>query len=413
MKLSFPKTIMSVSMILIMSVMTNSALAGKPVIHGIISQGYLKSTEYNYLIPSKDGSFAMNEVMINISASVTDNLRVGAQIIGRNLGADGNENVVVDWAYGDYRFRDELGVRIGKVKTPHGLYNQTRDVDMVRNSILLPQSVYTESMRDVMNGFEGISAYGSVSMGDATSFEYDAFVGTVDAERTGFGANIVQDVIGNIYGSPLPMTGWTSETKTIYGGALRWNTPLEGLRAGATALAVDLYGQGSLFGPLGIFSPHLELDVKSWYVLSAEYTWEDLILSFEYNRVDSAMDVSDILVPTGLPAPAPPTTTIDVNLPDRRGGWYGQGTYRINDWFELGGYYSIYYPDYSNRDSDSINAKQTDIALTARFDVTDYWLIKVEGHAMDGTGDVDSALNPDPSGEENWTLFGVKSTFYF
>jgi len=153
----------------VLAAMAGSALAGQLVVHGIISQGYLNSTDYNYLIPSEAGSFSFNETLLNVGANVNDNIRVGAQVMARNLGHAGNENVVLDWAYGDYRFSDEFGVRVGKVKTPFGLYNQTRDVDMVRNSILLPQSVYTEVFRDVMNAFEGASIYGTLALGESAS----------------------------------------------------------------------------------------------------------------------------------------------------------------------------------------------------------------------------------------------------
>lgn len=393
----------------------NLAVAGQPVIHGIISQGYLKSTDYNYLIPSTDGSFAFNEVMLNVSASVTDNLRVGAQMIARNLGTDGNEDFVLDWAYGDYRFSDQFGLRVGKVKTPHGFYNQTRDVDMVRNSILLPQAVYTETMRDVMNGFEGLSIYGTFSTSETSSLEYDAFVGTVDVERTEFPVGIMlQPMFKGMWGSYLPMAGWQAEVETIYGGALRFNTPLEGFRVGASAFDAKMNGTGTFAAPLGFFNPEFKMHATPWYVLSAEYSTDRLVASFEFTRAFVDMELNGVLVPTGMPDPAPPAIAMDFAPEDRRGGWYGQATWQFNDWFQLGGYYSMFYPDYATRDGEGFSHMQGDLALTARFDITDYWLVKVEGHAMNGTGDVPDHINVGtPLTEENWTLFGVKSTFYF
>jgi len=390
-----------------------TAQAGQPVIHGIISQGFLKSTDYNYLIPSEQGSFAMNEVMLNVSTAVSNNLRVGAQITARNLGADGNEDMVLDWAYGDYRVRDELGLRIGKVKTPFGFYNQTRDVDMVRNSILLPQSVYTEIMRDVMNAFEGIDVYGTISLGESSSLEYDGFVGSVDVERTEFPVGIMlQPMFRQMWGSYLPMAGWKAETKTIYGGALRWNTPLEGLRTGATIFDGELTGSGSFSTPMGFMTPTFHMHASPWYVLSAEYTAEKLVAAFEFNRSFVDMELTDVLVPTGMAEPA--AMIMDFAPQDRRGGWYGQATWQFNDWFQFGSYYSQYYPDYQVRDGEGFDWKQTDLALTARFDLTDYWLVKVEGHAISGTGDVLQDLNQgNPMETENWSLFGVKSTFFF
>jgi hypothetical protein len=390
-----------------------SAQAAPPVIHGIISQGFLKSSDYSYLAETTDGTFAYSEVLLNVSARMGNRLRVGAQMMGRNLGADGNEDLVLDWAFGDYRVADQLGVRVGKIKTPHGLYNQTRDVDMVRNSILLPQVVYTEVMRDVMNGFEGASLYGTVALGSNTSLEYDAFYGTVDVERTRFPVDmVVTPLMTNVYTSPLPYFDWRAEVKRIYGGALRLNTPLEGLRLGASAFDAEMSASGVFASPFGAFRPEFHMQAQPWYVLSAEYTRDALTLSFEMTRAFIEMEMRGLVVPTGMADPA--FTTMDIPMEDRRGGWYGQVVYRLNDWCEVGGYYAQFYPDYGRRDLDGPQWQQRDIALSARFDITDYWLIKAEAHLMTGNGDVQARLNPDADFDvEDWNLFGVKSTFFF
>ncbi len=389
------------------------AFAGQPVVHGIISQGYMNSSDYSYLAPTEPGTFSYNEALLNVSAPVTDNIRVGAQLMARNLGHAGNENVVLDWAYGDYRFRDEFGLRVGKVKTPFGLYNQTRDVDMVRNSVLLPQSVYTELMRDVMNAFEGASAYGTLTLSDAASLEYDAFLGTVDVEGPNFPVDLMlQPMMAQMWGSFLPLSGWVSEGKDIYGGALRMNTPLEGLRLSGTIFHGAMDGVGTFAAPLGYFTPEFSMEANYWWVLSAEYTTEKLLAAFEFNRASVDMALRNALVPTGLADPA--TMVMDIPIKDQRGGWYGQATWQFNDWFQLGSYYSMYYPDYTVRDGDGFAWKQRDLAFTARFDLADYWLVKAEVHAMQGTGDVQESLNTgNPFTTENWSLFAVKSTFYF
>ena len=61
-------------------------------------------------------------------------------------------------------------------------------------------------------------------------------------------------------------------------------------------------------------------------------------------------------------------------------------------------------------------AKQHDFALTLRFDVNRYWLIKAEGHYMRGTAGLSSSLNGNqPLGAltPDWALFAVKTTAYF
>lgn len=117
-------------------------------IHGFISQGYLDSSDNNFQARTDASTFEFNEFGINFGKELTDKLRLGMQIFSKDIGPYGDNEVTLDWAYGDYRWKDWLGVRAGKIKTPHGLYNETRDVDILRNWIFLPQSVYPELTRD-------------------------------------------------------------------------------------------------------------------------------------------------------------------------------------------------------------------------------------------------------------------------
>ena len=59
---------------------------------------------------------------------------------------------------------DQLGFRAGRIKLPYGLYNQSRDVDMARTSVLLPQSVYSEVDRELLIAYEGVGLYGNVTI---------------------------------------------------------------------------------------------------------------------------------------------------------------------------------------------------------------------------------------------------------
>ncbi len=130
-------------------------------IRGFISQGYLISDQNDfYFAETEDGTFQFNEFGINFSAEPTDNLRLGLQLLSRDLGKFGNSEIELDWAFGDYRFRNWMGVRVGKMKRPVGLYNQSRDIDAVRTSILLPSSLYNEAFRNPTLATTGIGLYG-------------------------------------------------------------------------------------------------------------------------------------------------------------------------------------------------------------------------------------------------------------
>src|SRR5262249_34005020 len=133
-------------------------------VHAFASQGFLVTTEHDYLAKSKDGSFEMTEVGINFTKPLTNDLRAGMQLFSRKLGATGNYSAKFDWFYLDYRWRDWLGIRAGRVKVPFGLYNEINDVDAGRVAILLPQSVYPISNRDYLLAQSGGELYGRLDL---------------------------------------------------------------------------------------------------------------------------------------------------------------------------------------------------------------------------------------------------------
>jgi len=89
-------------------------------------------------------------------------------------------------------------------------------------------------------------------------------------------------------------------------------------------------------------------------------------------------------------------------------------SYRVTPWFTPGAYFSIYYP---NKDQKAGRAAfQHDLALSTRFDITQNWLVKLEGHWMKGTAVLDSSLNDGKALadlDKNWAAFLVKTTAYF
>jgi len=124
---------------------------GDVQIGGFVSQGYFQTDHNNYLADNKRGSFEFNEMGINFQTHPADKVMVGLQLSARDLGDVGNDEIEVSWAFGEYSWREWLGLRAGILKVPFGFYNETRDYDILRTSIFLPGSVYNEWMRDGIN----------------------------------------------------------------------------------------------------------------------------------------------------------------------------------------------------------------------------------------------------------------------
>src|SRR5262245_60005465 len=152
--------------------------------HGFISQSFLQTSDNTYLaLKSEAGTFAYTEEALNVMATPIPKLRVGVQLVGRDLGPQGNHKVTADWALADYRFRDEIGIRAGKIKLPIGLYKAVFDADMARPEALQPDSISPQSQRDFRNTFEGGELYGTLPLGGAGYLDYNGWVGTIDLDE--------------------------------------------------------------------------------------------------------------------------------------------------------------------------------------------------------------------------------------
>lgn len=365
-------------------------------IHAFVSQGAIKTSENNYLADSERGSVELTEVGINFAKALTSNLRVGMQLFAHDLGPIGNYTPRFDWYYVDYRFFDWLGVRAGHTKIPFGLYNDTADIDAARVPILLPQSVYPSDHRDYLLAQTGGELYGNVPIGAAGELEYRGYGGTLDISTPEAPPGITVDDL---------------EVPYVYGGRLMWLTPLEGLTAAGSyqALRFDWNYQIApelipVFESIGLLpmgfggTLPVEFRVKLW-VASLEYQVGNLTLASEYSRwIGSFKSDAPKLLPSKV-----------VN--ER---YYAMASYRVAPWFTPGVYYSGYYPNKDERHGRA--AYQHDIALSTRFDINQYWLLKLEGHWMIGTAALDPALNdgtPNQELDKNWAAFLLKTTAYF
>lgn len=367
-------------------------------VHGFVSQGFLWTTDNNYLARSTKGSFEFTEVGINVTKPLTDKLRVGMQLFARDLGPIGNYSPKFDWFYIDYRFADWFGIRAGRVKVPFGLYNEINDVDSARTAVLLPQSLYPVTSRDVLLAQTGIELYGRAAIPHTGALEYRVYGGTIFLENT------------PQPGSPYEVTD--IRVPYLVGGRLMWEAPVDGLRAGGSVqwlrLETDYLADSDVLGPLqmaGVLPADFDgrgsatLPAMLW-VASLEYAAHDLLLAAEYSRWHLELESS-------VPELIPETSVLSERM-------YALASYRVNGWFQPGAYYSLLYSDVDDRKGR--DAYTRDAAATLRFDLNAYWLLKLEGHYMVGTAILNSRLNdgkPLDQLEREWGLFMVKTTAYY
>jgi hypothetical protein len=364
-------------------------------VHGFVSQGFIKTTDNNYLAESERGSFEFTEAGINVTKRLTDDLKLGVQLFTRDLGPVGNYDARFDWFYLDYRFYDWLGIRAGRTKLPFGLYNETSDIDAARVPVLLPQSLYPTTNRDYLLAQTGGELYGNIPLGPAGQLEYRLYGGTIffDAGDSG-------DQIGEV------------SVPYLAGGRLMWLTPVEGLQLGGSAQAlrldIDYVPPPEVLEPLEMagelpadFSGTVHASIPAVLAVgSIEYAAYDFLVAAEYSRWFLSLE-SD--VPAALP---------EAHVTSERG--YVMTSYRLASWFTPGVYYSVLFRDVNDRHGR--DAYQHDVALTLRYDINPYWLVKVEGHYMRGTAILDPVLNdatPRDELTQDWGVFLAKTSAFF
>lgn len=369
---------------------------------GFVSQGYLVNTGSNdYLGNTSDGTFDFREWAANASYSF-GKWRIGAQVFGQRLGVYGGDRPKLDWASIDYQPAQWFGVRAGRIKMPRGLYNEALDLDSVRPFVLLPQSVYDARLRDFNAAFNGGMIYGNVELHRFGSLDYKAFLGDIPMS-TSSGAN---DYFNN--DAPFPNTAIGMDT--VRGGSLFWNTPTSGLRVGYSYNVFVNMNSDRLVttGPsttLAMFKngPHYER-----HLLSVEYTMGDWVFAAEAGRERAHYNIGII----GSPA-------VIAVFKFQSDSAYLSATRRINRWLEMGTYVS-HSKDRQYSVAGTVfpipDLKQDDYALSAKFDLTEHLIFKLEGHYMHGSGKIFSTpTHPQPvtARDNSWEMLAAKVTYSF
>jgi hypothetical protein len=342
----------------------------KVQVHSFGSQGFAYSNDNSYLtMNTTKGSFNFDDLGVNVSTQITDKFRVGVQGYTRRLGELSKGQVTLDWAVADYRFKPWFGVRGGKVKTALGLYNDLQDVDSLSTWALLPQSMYPIDLRGSTIAHYGGDLYGRVRLGKYGKADYTAYGGVLPNDPH-------QGFLYALHSAFLEKTAYVGP---IAGGDLKWTTPLKGFLAGASFM--EQHPKGSGFGVGGFTGgkpftwESKKRQISQFYV---QYLFKGLHVDGEYHR-----DYRDL----GLTIPA---MNLNSDIQWNARSWYISGAYRLSHLIEVGSYYSFFTPD-QNVDTSLPGNHIYDKVVTARFDPKSYWTIKVEGHFIDGYGQLDSA----------------------
>jgi len=355
--------------------------------HGFVSFGYLKSWGNNWLGETLDGTDEFYEAAGNVIARPLDHLRLGAQVFVRDLGAYGNGKVELDWAYADWRVSDAIGVQVGRVKMPFGLFCESLDVDAGRTSVFLP-ILYPTRAREILLSTDGAKLYGSSS-----AVDWALYAGQRQLQNDGDFASYFA------YRLNLASVQ-TIEADSVVGGMLHWYTPVAGLAARVSfARLDDLDLTGTTVGNTATVALH----IPYWWagMFSLIYERGPFTICSEYQRYHA----QNLLTIT--PNAPGPVTRVDETV--RADGVYLSCTWQCRPWLSWYGAVEGAWSDPTDRHGDEYVQS---LIAAVNLQPMDHWSLKAEFRFSHGTFGVDPQLNPDGI-DDDWQVLALKTTVDF
>ncbi|MCK5120648.1 MAG: hypothetical protein KAQ91_01625 [Methylococcales bacterium] len=363
-------------------------------IHGFLSQGFIHTSDNNLFGHSDDSiSTDFRELGLNGSWRVMPELQLALQVVWRDAGQTDEDDLRIDYGLANYSFYSSentlLGIKGGRVPTPAGLYNDTRDVASTRPNILLPQSIYFDRNRNL-----GLSADGGYFYAE---------------HRTNYG-----DFLFNI-GVIIPRTDDPSFKRSFIGdragvmeGDISWVTHLNyEFQNGLVRLAITYADFNADYQPHTTINNFLPGSLKfKPLIFSAQYNAENWSLTAEYAQ--RKIHLTDF----GL---FPNTKTTGESF-------YIQGAYKFTNYLEGLVRYDQLSIDKNDKNGNKF-ALQTstgapnysrfakDWTFGLRLSVIPSLLISAEYHRINGTAWISDLENKELT--QHWDLYTMMVSYDF
>jgi len=366
-------------------------------LHGFFSQAAVH-TDANNVGGNSDGGWGldMREVGANISYRPNPDWLLSGQALARWAGPADMGDLRVDYAFVDRTLSSDeggrVGLQVGKIKNPFGLYNTTRDVAHTRTGVLLPQAIYFDQIRDTFLAAPGVSLNGSRFYADS-SLEWTFNIMRPEVGSEAFAAAILSPVPGRFEGQ----TSWLGQVLWEQAGA-RW-------RLGLTLGSLDMHykpGVGDWAGPgqitlnTGVFS--LEHNREKW-TFSAEYALTRQVRGGFLPMVPNNGPDHDSTMEAG----------------------YLQVLWRGMPRWQIYGRYEALYFDREDRDGAAFSVRwggtpayqayARDKVLGVRYDPTPSWSLFAEYHDVTGTNWLPVVDNPMP--QRDWHMLLLQAAYRF
>ncbi|MGQ0443544.1 MAG: hypothetical protein ACT4O2_00070 [Beijerinckiaceae bacterium] len=366
-------------------------------VHGFLSQGYFLTTNNNLFGSSeRGGSLDFTEIGVNASWLARPNLQLAVQILSRRAGEAAKSEPEFDFWLLDYTAvaseERRLGVRLGRVRLPFGLYNDTRDVAFTRPSILLPQSIYFDESRELAISADGVMFYGEQhgSWGNLI-LELGPFLARVANENSEFA----------ILGADFP---GELDNRWSFIGRLIYETPDQSLRLAVTGARLET-DYSPRFSPPDDLGPGK--DLFDPVIFSAQYNAEHWSLTSEYAR----RPIKD----EGF------GDFFDLDIVGE--SYYFQGIYRLDPQWEAVLRYDVFFNNVDDRDGSQANDRfgipahtqfTKDWTFGVRYNINSSLMVRAEYHNVYGTFWLFPQDNPDVfATDKKWDIFALLLSYRF
>ncbi len=325
-----------------------------------VSQSIIYSSDYDYLSRSDDrASFDMWEAGLLFSTTIKESIGFSAQLLGRKVSESSGEDIRLDYGFFSYpiyqSFDRSFGLRLGRIRSSYGFYNETRDIPHTRTGVVMPQAVYFDMTRNSFYSADGVELFGSYDVsGEPLAFQLFLSHPVADKGELEEDSQL----------SPTKLKGDRSLlAKIVYGEGF------DGWRASLTYFKPEY--EVSVEFPVGDEQPFIVVEPD------ASFYSENIVSSLEYNQFQWTVTFEYLRHKFQTNIPALESKAVN-NFYEE--AYYLQGVYRFDEYWEM----YARYEQTKLRGSSDPRTSFDDANLGLAFRPDEHWLLRAEVHYVEG-----------------------------
>ena len=367
-------------------------------IHGFASQALIFTTDNNFFGNSDHGSADFTELGLNASFQLSPKIRLAGQLLSRHAGEMYNGSPRIDYALMDINFissmQGRMGMYLGRIKNPIGLYNETRDVAFTRQGIFAAQSIYFDKVRNLLLSSDGAQLYSNYDLPNGTLI-LRAGVGYSIPDK-----NVEQVYLGKNYAGKLKSNKLAYIGQMMYehdGG--RWITSLTGvtLDINYNSQPADLLS--------GINDGIISVD---YTVLSSQFNGE----KWQFNGEVSFEKIAY----QGI-------SVFHQSLNSNSLGYSLEASYQFTPSLQTFVRSEQFYLDKHDKYGKKFHTTYPFLSTNTRYskswviggrwDINKNWMARAEYHSIEGVATLSPSENNPETAAKNWDLFAMSLSYRF